>query len=173
MSITKKELEVLVEVRRKLSTEHLKRCSFQINGRDAQDQIAEATRLYRESWILEPLDRIIEKYSMKKIKRLGVRNWELIRMGCKTVGLEECYFFIEERLCVDECETIEAFLKWCVQNKRDFGDANYEAVFAEFLHAKGDHKKKVRFGCPACQREAAVPCMACAADEPCGCQATR
>jgi hypothetical protein len=63
MSLPKGDLFKLVELRRRLMMES---CVFGppgVEGRKLTEQIREETRLWRETWILPVLDKLIEKYS--------------------------------------------------------------------------------------------------------------
>lgn len=75
------------------------------------------------------------------MKKLGARNYELIKQGVNSQGSfnpEEILFLFEEQLYIDECDTIILFLKWVSEDEmnRCFGSGNYEKRFAEFLATK-------------------------------------
>jgi hypothetical protein len=62
--VTKEELAALRHLRQMLMTENMERCGFQLPGRDPFDKssakdIAEATRIWRESWVLPLLDALL------------------------------------------------------------------------------------------------------------------
>lgn len=67
MALTKEERSALEHLRKLLSTEHLRECGFRLpgssfaNGQDAP-VIAEATRLYRETWVLPLIDALLDDY---------------------------------------------------------------------------------------------------------------
>jgi hypothetical protein len=73
------------------------------------------------------------------MKKLGERNFKLISSGVKCLGSydpDEIFSFFEERLYIDEADTIYNFLKWVHDNNLTFGSANYEIRFKEFLNKK-------------------------------------
>ena len=68
-----------------------------------------------------------------KMKKLGARNYELIKQGVNSQGSfnpEEILFLFEEQLYIDECDTIILFLKWVSEDEmnRCFGSGNYEIL---------------------------------------------
>jgi len=69
------------------------------------------------------------------MKKLGARNFELIRAGAETMGTfnpNEIMSLFEEHLYIHEAEDITNFLSWVHNNNTTFGSANYEEVFAEY-----------------------------------------
>lgn len=69
------------------------------------------------------------------MEKLGERNYELIAQAVNTYGTydpDEIYPMFEERLYVDESDTVLDFLSWVHENGKTFGSGNYELVFHEF-----------------------------------------
>lgn len=63
--MTNRQVDILRTIRARLSNHHLRECGFtlpgrQWNGGKSAEAIEEATRLYRESWILPYLDALID-----------------------------------------------------------------------------------------------------------------
>jgi|CZKH01.1.fsa_nt_gi hypothetical protein len=59
----------------------------------------------------------------------------LLFIGLKAAGSydpEVVLPHIEERLTVGESDAVQAFLRWCHENKRTFGRANLDIRFLEF-----------------------------------------
>ncbi len=72
------------------------------------------------------------------MKKLGERNYMLIKSGVKTHGTydpDKILYIFEENLYCDEIGEICDFLKWCHTNGKHFGSGNYEDVFKEFKEA--------------------------------------
>jgi len=67
-----------------------------------------------------------------KIPRLSERLIDLLIDGAKTMGLEDAYGYIEERLYVDEAEAVESFFKWLVANNKTFGHGNIKQIWQEW-----------------------------------------
>lgn len=55
---------------------------------------------------------------------------------------DESFFYIEERLTVQEATFIYDFLAWVHANEKTFGSANKDEVYAEFV-ASPDYEKTV------------------------------
>lgn len=71
------------------------------------------------------------------MKQLSDRNYLLIEEAAKITGnYLDAYHYIEERLYVDEAETIFKFLSWCNEDPatRGFGHGNYKLRFQQFLN---------------------------------------
>jgi len=82
----------------------------------------------------------------KRLKKLGDRNYLLIKRGVKSFGTfnpEEIMCMFEEDLYVSEAQEVENFLKWVHETGKSFGSGNYEEVFAEYLKATPDYQPNV------------------------------
>ena len=68
------------------------------------------------------------------MKKLSLRNYELISDSMKTLGFHEPWdgMMNEERMYCSEVSEIIAFLEWLFKSKRPFGPINYEQRFSEF-----------------------------------------
>lgn len=72
----------------------------------------------------------------KKMKKLGDRNWMLIKRVVKTYGTwnpEEVLPLIVEELYTDEFLDVARFLTWVHETGRTMGDGNYEQVFSKWI----------------------------------------
>jgi len=70
------------------------------------------------------------------LTKLGERNYTLISKAIKSEGsynpeLISCYFI--EELYIHEADDILEFLAWVHENNLNFGRANYEQTFKEFI----------------------------------------
>ena len=81
-------------------------------------------------------DQIASKApKIKRLNKLGKRNYLLVSSGVRAIGSfdpEQIIPYFEEQLRINEIQEIEDFLTWVHENNKQFGRANYEAVFAEY-----------------------------------------
>ena len=72
------------------------------------------------------------------MKKLGLRNYELIASSLNTMGFNcpEDGLMNEESMYVDEINEIYEFLKWLHASGKPFGPINYEERFSEFKAPK-------------------------------------
>lgn len=63
--MTQKHLDRLKEVRDFLTDEYMRKCHF--GGKT--EEIVQATKVWRDSWILGPLDEIIAHYEVEVLRR--------------------------------------------------------------------------------------------------------
>ena len=84
------------------------------------------------------------------MKKLGVYNYSIISEALKITGSynwEDNAYIIEERLLVNEYDTVVDFLNWVSEggtkmmygmevSKRAFGRGNYEERFKEYLDSR-------------------------------------
>lgn len=77
------DLDRLKEVRDLLTDERMLRCSFYAEIMECRDsnavraqteRVVEVTRIWRESWILAPLDELIAKYERQLERREAARR---------------------------------------------------------------------------------------------------
>jgi len=71
---------------------------------------------------------------MKILAKRKELFFSLLRRAVSSAGSfdpDECLFYVEEEMTIDEGKAAQHFLRWCVENKRTFGH-NLPVVFAEY-----------------------------------------
>jgi hypothetical protein len=73
------------------------------------------------------------------MKKLGTRNTILLTEGARVTGsYEEAYYYAEERLYIDEAETLFEFCKWIDKEIGGAAERNIGILFEAFINPKNE-----------------------------------